>query len=97
VNFKTLEIIATAFGAGSEHDFHLFKESRSVFAAHIRSLADSGYLGINHLHKNSQIPAKKSKLHPLSKEQKNVQSQLIKGTHIYRKRNPQVESISHFD
>ena len=70
MNFKTLEIIATAFGAGSEHDFHLFKESRSIFAAHIRSLADSGYLGINQLHKNSQIPAKKSKLHPLSKEQK---------------------------
>jgi hypothetical protein len=70
VNPKTKEIIATAFGSGSKHDFQLFKESRSVFAAHIRSLADAGYLGISQLHKNSQIPAKKSKLHPLSKAQR---------------------------
>ena len=39
-------------------------------SAHIRSLADSGYLDITNIHENSQIPAKKSKLHPLTKEQK---------------------------
>jgi hypothetical protein len=39
-------------------------------AACICSLADAGYLGIGNLHANSQIPAKKSKLHPLTKEQK---------------------------
>jgi len=33
-------------------------------------LADSGYQGLAQLHPNSQTPAKKSKLHPLSKEQK---------------------------
>ena len=70
MNRKTKEIIATAFGNGSTHDFQLFKESRSVMSAHICSLADSGYLGITNIHKNSQIPAKKSKLHPLTKEQK---------------------------
>jgi hypothetical protein len=70
VNLKTKEIIATAFGNGSTHDFHLFKESRSVMSAHICSLADAGYLGIGNLHGNSQIPAKKSKLHPLTNEQK---------------------------
>ena len=68
---KTLEIIATAFGRGSTHDFQLFKESQSGMAAHICSLADAGYLGIGNLHENSQIPAKKSKLHPLTQEQKN--------------------------
>jgi transposase len=54
----------------------LFKESRCLFSKHIRSLADSGYLGLSHLHANSQIPAKKSKLHPLTKEQKTSNRQL---------------------
>ena len=39
-------------------------------AAHIRASADSGYQGLTELHSNSRTPAKKSKLHPLSKEQK---------------------------
>jgi hypothetical protein len=34
------------------------------------SLADTGYMGIQKIHANSQIPAKKSKLHPLTPEQK---------------------------
>jgi hypothetical protein len=76
VNQKTLEIIATAFGRGSTHDFHLFKESASGMAARICSLADAGYLGISSLHANSQIPAKKSKLHPLTKEQKTYNHKL---------------------
>jgi hypothetical protein len=70
VNQKSKEIIATAFGSGSTHDFHLFKDSRSGMSAHICSLADAGYLGLGNLHQNSRIPAKKSKLHPLTKEQK---------------------------
>ena len=76
MNQKTLEIIATAFGRGSTHDFHLFKESQSGMTAHICSLADAGYLGISSLHENSQIPVKKSKLHPLTKEQKTYNHKL---------------------
>lgn len=76
MNRKTLEIIATAFGKGSTHDFQLFKESHSRMAAHICSLADAGYLGMGNLHENSQIPAKKSKLHPLTKEQKTYNHKL---------------------
>jgi len=48
----------------------LFKESRSIFSKHIRSLADAGYQGLSDLHENSWTPAKKSKLHPLTKAQK---------------------------
>ena len=70
VNKKTLEIIATDFCNGSKHDFSLFKDSHSVMSAHICTLADSGYQGILDWHKNSQTPAKKSKLHPLTEEQK---------------------------
>jgi len=39
-------------------------------ATHIGVLADAGYQGLNNLHSNSRTPAKKTKLHPLSKEQK---------------------------
>ena len=39
-------------------------------AAHIKTLADAGYQGLTELHSNSKTPAKKTKLHPLSKEQK---------------------------
>jgi len=70
VNQKTQMILATAFGQGSQHDFALFKDSRCGLAKQICCLADSGYLGINNLHENSQIPAKSSKLHPLTQAQK---------------------------
>jgi hypothetical protein len=70
VNQKTQVILATAFAQGNQHDFALFKDSRCHLAKHICCLADTGYLGISHLHENSQIPAKRSKLHPLTQEQK---------------------------
>ena len=70
VRQSTMEIIATTFGNGSKHDFRLFKESYAGIAQDILCLTDTGYLGINKLHANSQVPAKKSKLHPLTSEQK---------------------------
>jgi hypothetical protein len=63
-------ILATAFGQGSQHDFVLFQDSRCCLAKQICCLADAGYQGIGNLHANSQIPAKRSKLHPLTQEQK---------------------------
>lgn len=39
-------------------------------AAQIRSVGDAGYQGLAGWHANSQTPIKKSKHHPLSKEQK---------------------------
>jgi len=85
-NQRTLEIIATAFGNGSIHDFRLFKESYAGIAQDILCLGDTGYLGIQKLHANSQIPAKKSKLHPLTPEQKaanrKLASQRIFAEHI---------------
>jgi transposase len=46
------------------------KNSCSIISPSTCVLADSGYQGLAQLHPNSQTPAKKSKLHPLSKEQK---------------------------
>ena len=76
VNLSTLEIIATAFGNGSTHDFRVFKENYAGMAQDILCLADTGYLGINKLHANSQIPAKNSKLHRLTSEQKTANRNL---------------------
>jgi len=69
-NLNTEEIIATDFCNGSQHDFRLFKNSQSTISPNTCILADSGYQGLAELHPNSQTPAKKSKLHPLSHEQK---------------------------
>ena len=69
-NLSTEEILATDFCFGKKHDFQLFKDSRTAMAAHIKALADAGYLGLTELHSNSKTPAKKTKLHPLSQEQK---------------------------
>jgi len=69
-NQKTAEIVATAFGYGSKHDFQLFKDDRSNIAEHIRILADAGYQGLAELHDNCQTPFKKSKYHPLTKKEK---------------------------
>lgn len=76
INQKTQEIIATAFGNGSKHDFQLFKDSHSVFASQLRYLADAGYQGLQDWHKNAETPAKKSKLHPLTQEQKSSNRKL---------------------
>ena len=69
-NLDTEEILATDFCFGKKHDFQLFQDSHTALAAHIKVLADSGYQGLTELHSNSKTPAKKSKLHSLSKEQK---------------------------
>jgi IS5 family transposase len=70
VNRRSKAILATAFAKGKTHDFQLFKDSRSGISDQIRSLGDAGYQGLMGLHSNSQTPVKKSKHHPLTKEQK---------------------------
>jgi DDE superfamily endonuclease len=70
VNRQTRTILATDFANGKTHDFQLFKDSRSGMSKQIRSLADTGYQGLAAFHANSQTPAKKSKHHPLTVEQK---------------------------
>jgi len=69
-DLNTEEILATDFCDGSEHDFQLFKRSRCSISRQTCVLADAGYQGLAALHPNSQTPAKKSKHHPLSQEQK---------------------------
>ena len=97
IDQKTQTIIATAFANGSQHDFDLFKKSCRLFSKQIRILADSEYIGLSKLHVNSQIPAKKSKLHPLTKEQMTSNRQISHERIFGRKHHPQVEDLPYFE
>ncbi len=48
----------------------MFKESRVHIHPGIKSLTDTGYQGIDKLRHNSDLPKKKTKKHPLTKEDK---------------------------
>jgi len=68
---KTKVIIAIFVCRGSVHDFTMWKHSIGVkVVKHIKIQADSGYQGIQKLHKNSETPKKKTKTKPLTKEEK---------------------------
>ncbi len=69
-DLNTEKILATDFCDGRENDFQLFKNSRCAISPETCLLADSRYQGLLVFHSNSQTPVKKSKLHPLSQEQK---------------------------
>ncbi len=69
-NLNTREILVTDFAKGHTHDFQLFKDSRAGISKHICLLGDAGYQGLMELRPNSQTPFKKTKLHPLTQEQK---------------------------
>ncbi len=82
---KTKRVLVTSFSEGKKHDFKLFQfklfqfklfqfklfqETRLPLLPQTECLADSGYLGLAKQHPNSRLPKKKSKLHPLTDEQK---------------------------
>jgi transposase len=50
--------------------FRYSKNSEIELPPHVLLLADAGYQGVVGIHPNSQIPAKKTKLHLLDKEQR---------------------------
>lgn len=52
------------------HDFKLYKQSKLAIPQMLKVCVDTGYLGITNFHENSEMPKKKTKLNPLSKEDK---------------------------
>ncbi len=70
VDKKNSKILAVDFSNGKKHDFKLFKESKIRTNKETRVLVDTGYLGIDKIIKNSKIPHKSSKNHPLTKDEK---------------------------
>jgi len=70
VDKKTKAIICIAFSNGKRHDFKLFKESKTKIHPEIKIVTDTGYQGIQKLHRKSELPKKRSKKNPLTKEDK---------------------------
>lgn len=62
------KIICTDFTNGKRHDFRLLKESKLKLHPSLKLQTDTGYAGILKLHANSELPKKRSKKHPLTKE-----------------------------
>jgi transposase len=72
------KVICTAFAKGRQHDFNLFKKSNIRLAPQIILIADSAYQGIQNLHENSLFPQKSSKNKPLTKPEKQTNTQISK-------------------
>jgi len=64
------KIVSTHFCEGKKHDFKLYGESRIALRKETELETDTGYQGILAVHENSTLPKKKSKKHPLSREDK---------------------------
>ena len=61
---------------GRQHDRKLLACSKVRFRTATKALLDSGYQGFQNDHQNTAIPTKKTKLKPLTKEQKKTNHQL---------------------
>ena len=70
VDLKSGEIISLAIANGKKHDFQLFKASRVHARAETTLEADTGYQGLAQMHANSLLPKKRSRNHPLSKQER---------------------------
>jgi len=67
VNKKNKKIVATNYSNGKTHDFELFKRSKLRFTKKTRMDLDLGYKGMEKIHDQVRIPKKKSKYHPLTR------------------------------
>lgn len=67
---KSRKIICTSFTNGKKHDFRLLKESKVRVRPEVKILTDTAYQGLAKIHANSELPKKRSKKNPLSKEDK---------------------------
>jgi hypothetical protein len=59
----------------------MFKNSRIYLKENVKCIVDTGYQGIQKFHTNSELPKKKSKKNPLTKEDKK-QNHRISSTRI---------------
>ena len=76
VNLKNGEIICLSFANGKKHDFQLFKDSGVHVRRETLLEADTGYQGLVQLHAHSLLPKKRSKKHPLTKQQRKVNHEI---------------------
>jgi hypothetical protein len=70
VDAKSEKIIATSMDCGKTHDFKIYKKSKNRVHPETKVQTDSGYQGIQKIHANSELPKKRSKKKPLTKDDK---------------------------
>ena len=87
VNKATTEVICTAFSNGKRHDFRLFKESKTRIHSETRAVTDTGYQGLKKLHAKSELPKKKSKKNPLTKNDKE-KNRLLSSERVLNENRP---------
>jgi len=78
---QSRRIICIHNSIGKNHDFKLFKNSRIFMHPNIKAQVDTGYQGIKKQHSNSELPKKRSKRNPLTKEDK-MQNQKISSSRV---------------
>jgi len=76
IDGRTRQVICTAHGRGTTHDFALYKHSKINLNPDLEVLADSGYQGLDKLHGKSKTPKKKPKKGQLTKEEKRANREL---------------------
>lgn len=64
------EILSVKQDNGKKHDFRLFKESKTYIHTNTKIQVDTGYQGIVKKHLNVDIPKKRTKKNPLTKDDK---------------------------
>jgi hypothetical protein len=76
VDKRSQQIICTDITNGKSHDFRLFKESGVKIYERIKVVTDTGYLGLQKIHANTDMPKKKSKNNPLTPVDKSQNREL---------------------
>lgn len=88
VNLTDGSAIALTFANVKKHNFRLFKESHTHVLLGTLLDADTGYLGLAHLHTNSSLPKERSRKYPLTIQERRenwvVSSQRIWVEHTIR-------------
>lgn len=93
VDKQTNLVICISFSNGKRHDFCLLKESKARIHPAVNVLVDTGYQGIAKIHKQSELPKKKSKENPLTEEDKKA-NKIISGKRSANENT--IEMLKHF-
>jgi hypothetical protein len=89
---STGKILALAIEKGRTHDFKLFKESKATRKIRLsKILADLGYLGIQKICPNSEIPKKNTKQKKLTKDDKKENRKLASKRIIIEQINAKIK------
>ncbi len=74
----TLSILSVFCAKGKSHDFKMLKNSSIAIHPEIKKIVDLGYLGIDKLYTNTEVPFKKPKNGELTPEQKHYNRELAR-------------------